>query len=125
MVGDLITGTGLNTNNVLVYDSDDGMSGPFATNFNASVTADNKTFQFEQFAPWLGNPDNNTKYTVALTNAIRKENGDLVWPGFDDGYSWEFIVSTEIDTTPPKVESVVPRPATSKARNIVVQINLI
>lgn len=91
----------------------------------ASVTPDGKTFVLRPLN-LLGSPSENTPYTVDLTNAIKKENGDSAF-GSLGSYSWNFEVSTVVDLTPPTVTSVVPVPARSvgdtNPRNSVVQIN--
>ena len=89
-------------------------------------TPDQKSFVFDPIE-LLGNSRDNTKYVVQLKSGIEDINDQGVFGSFGF-YEWSFEVSTEIDTTPPRVENVIPikvpagdEPKTY-ARNIVVQI---
>jgi phage shock protein PspC (stress-responsive transcriptional regulator) len=105
--------------------SDNAISGPFVEFVKASVTADSKTFVFKPYE-LLGSSSENTSYTVTLTGNILKANGASAFGSFGS-YSWKFEVSTQVDTTPPQVKSVLPKfsnnPNQSVARNHIVQIN--
>jgi len=119
---DLITGANINTSNILIYKSASGGTGPFVTNVGATLMPGNKILRLDP-ADNLGSPSEPVWYTVAMTGAIKKANGDNAFSGAGAGYSWAFQVSTVVDTSPPKVISVIPVPATTEARNVVVQMN--
>ncbi|MFA5128874.1 MAG: Ig-like domain-containing protein [Patescibacteria group bacterium] len=86
-------------------------------------TTDLKNFTFDP-AELLGSPSENIWYTVALKPGLKKaDGGDAFTGAFGDGYAWDFEVSTFVDVTPPKVESVIPGDGTENARNILVQVN--
>lgn len=121
-VADIITAGNINPANVLIYRSTTAGAGPFVTDVTATVMADNKTFRFDPVEN-LGSPSEDVWYTVYFTGAIKKENGDPAFSGAGGGYSWSFEVSTFIDTAPPQITSVIPVPATTEARNVVVQVN--
>lgn len=88
-----------------------------------SFTPDFKTFVFDP-VPLLGNASANVDYRVTLTNAIALASGRSAFTGASSGgYRWQFTVSTFVDTTPPRVESVVPVRETTNPRNILVQVN--
>ncbi|MDO8571288.1 MAG: Ig-like domain-containing protein [bacterium] len=55
----------------------------------------------------LGQPDKKISYTVILTAAILKENGESLFGGTGN-YNWQFEVSGSIDVTPPFIESMLP-----------------
>lgn len=95
-----------------------------------TVSEDFKTFVFKPVA-YLGNPQTNTSFTVALKPSIQKAEGGSAFTGADSaGYGWNFTVSTNVDLTPPKVFSVIPYVASLQAgqalpefaRNISVEI---
>lgn len=109
--------------NILISQKNESLTGPYVTDIIASVSADNKTYRFKQVGPdFIGSPSVEIDYTVQITNGIRKMNGDRVW-GVGDGYDWNFEVSTVIDTTPPRVKSIIPKPPATEPRNVVIQIN--
>lgn len=123
-VGDPSAVLPLNEGSVLIYPTDSGPSGALAsTDVNVSVTADLESVVFDP-VPFLGSASADTAYTVELTDDITKADGDPAFEGaFADGYTWRFTVSTELDLTPPQVESVIPIASTTNARNILIQIN--
>ncbi|MFH2136264.1 MAG: Ig-like domain-containing protein, partial [Patescibacteria group bacterium] len=72
----------------------------------------------------LGSPSENIWYTVSLKPGLKKADGSDAFGGaFGDGYAWDFEVSTFVDVTPPKVESVIPDAGVTEDRNILVQVN--
>jgi hypothetical protein len=88
-----------------------------------SFTPDLKTFVLDP-VPLLGNATANVDYRVTLTNAIALANGRSAFTGASSGgYRWQFTVSTFVDTTPPRIESVVPTRDTTNPRNLLVQVN--
>jgi hypothetical protein len=111
----------LNITNIKIRKSSD-LNGPYVTDVRASYTTDLKTFLFKPVNP-LGSSDQNTKYTVVLTDGIKKQNSNESIFGALGGYSWEFEVSTIIDITPPRIISVIPVASQTYPRNVVVQIN--
>lgn len=121
-VDDIITGTNINTTNVLIYKTVTEGAGPFVTSVAASVSPDHKTFRFDP-ADLLGSPSEDVWYTVYLSNAIKKENGDPAFTGAGSSYSWSFEVGTFVDTEPPRINSIIPVFSTTEPRNVVIQIN--
>ena len=74
----------------------------------------------------LGNAEDDTNYTVVLTDDINKveADGDIssAFVGsYSAGYEWTFEVSTEVDLTPPYVVSVIPT-SDEEDRNITVEM---
>jgi hypothetical protein len=125
------TNVGLNTDVVKIYKTGEPTA-PLATaDVRVRMTEDHKTFVFKPVQP-LGSPVENTDYTVELLTGLRKQAGCVgdtaagcqpAFSGsFSSGYKWQFQVSTVIDTTPPRIVSVIPS-AGSYAPNIVVQVN--
>ncbi len=121
----------LNADNILIFpnaetdtDTSTTTSGvPLATgDVVVSMTTDGKTFVFNP-SPLLGSAIDNTSYTVQLKNTILAADGSAAFSGSEsDGYEWTFQVSTTVDLTPPKVESVVPDAGGTFDRNITVSI---
>jgi hypothetical protein len=110
----------INTDSVKIRKTAD-LAGPYVTNVRASYTPDFKTFVFKPL-DLLGSPDAPTNYTVILTNSIKKFDGSDAFGSFG-GYNWSFEVSTIIDTTPPRITSVIPQANSTYPRNVVIQIN--
>ncbi len=121
--------TDLNTDSVKIFRTEFGESDPLAltaADVVVSVTDDHQIFVFNPVG-YLGNPIDDTNYTVLLTANIETESGD---PAFTSsvGYPWTFEVSTEIDLTPPYVKSIVPvayvpASAVEEARNVTIEMN--
>jgi len=90
----------------------------------ASVATGSKTYVFKPLAP-LGSASQKIWHSVGLTKNIQKLNGKPAFGGISGGlgYWWSFEVSTFIDDTSPKVESVVPLAGSTEPRNVVIQIN--
>ena len=123
------TGT-LNLANVrLLRTADLASGGAFATSSDKLVTevnvytVDNKTFVFAP-VKYLGDPNANVSYTVALGPGIMLADGTTpAFTGnFSMGYHWEFETNTTIDLTPPKVVHVTPDPNKTYAMNTVIEI---
>lgn len=79
---------------------------------------------------YLGSGDSNVPYFVHLGNAIRlDDSANNNPPAFNKGavgndyYQWRFTCSTELDTTPPRVEDVFPGPNRVEVKNSVIQID--
>ncbi|MDO9399745.1 MAG: Ig-like domain-containing protein [bacterium] len=120
----IITNNKINTSNIKIYKTKDGLTGSMVTDVNASKSADNKTFIFDP-SQFLGSSAENFWYTVALSKDI-KTTRDVFAFGVLSGlfpYSWSFEVSTIVDETPPKIESIIPQPSATEPRNVVIQIN--
>ena len=113
----------INDANILIYKTIDGSDGPYITDVYAGRTGD-KTFIFKPLQ-YLGSPSENIYYSVALKNGLKKANGDKAFFKTigDIGYDWSFEVGTFIDTTPPKIESVIPMASSTEPRNVIIQIN--
>ncbi|MCX6744879.1 MAG: Ig-like domain-containing protein, partial [Candidatus Parcubacteria bacterium] len=124
---DLVTGTGINakmnTAKIKIYPTPQGNASPvYVTDVNASNTADLKTFVFKPVT-YLGSPQAPMRYTVELTEGLRKFGCTQPAFGVFKSYQWNFTVSTVIDNTPPQIKSVIPYPAELVDRNNIVQIN--
>lgn len=120
------TALALNAAVVRIYPS--GLSGSALTSAQARVhfTEDHRTFVIRP-VEFLGSPTQNTDYTVELVggrSGVLLEDGTAAFGGsFSSGYRWQFEVSTVVDTTPPRVVSVVPMGGGLYAPNIVVQVH--
>jgi len=114
----------INTDNILIYKTVDGIDGPFITDVKAMVDETNKTFILKP-TQYLGSPSEEIWYTVVLSTNIKKANSDDAFPGImgNVGYDWSFEVSTFIDLTPPQVKSIIPRPDSTEPRNVIIQVN--
>lgn len=120
----------IKSENIRIYQSLQGETGAGgAPNYlepgeaRVGFTTDLKNFTFDP-VELLGSPSENIWYTVALKPGLKKaDGGDAFTGAFSDGYAWDFEVSTFVDVTPPKVESVIPGDGTTNARNILVQVN--
>ncbi len=88
-----------------------------------AYTVDNKTFVFAP-TQLLGSPTDKVSYTAALGIGIKLATGVPAFSGAyaGKGYHWEFETGTMVDTTPPKVVSVVPSPESTVARNSMIEI---
>ena len=111
------------SDNIVLRDTTNGID--FDNNrLQATVSADGKVFGFNPYDDeneYLGSPNGNTDYNVFLTSDIRKADGELAFSLL--GYDWSFVVSNQIDLTPPTIVSVIPLDGSMNARNTVVQIN--
>lgn len=116
----------LNAAVVRIYPS--GLSDRALTSAQARVhfTDDHRTFVIRP-VEFLGSPTQNTDYTVELVggrSGVLLEDGTAAFGGaFSSGYRWQFEVSTAVDTTPPRIVSVVPMGGGLYAPNIVVQVH--
>ena len=120
----LIINNLINSNNIKIYKSVDGVTGPTVSDVQASKSADNKIFVFKP-KQYLGSSAEKIWYSVALSKNIKKANGDAAFAGVigEIAYDWSFEVGTYVDITPPKVASIIPQPGATEPRNVVVQIN--
>ena len=82
------------------------------------------TFVFRPLT-FLGSDTSTVRYTVALTDRIRKgDDSDSIFVSDPDRqYRWSFETGTEFDFGPPSVSDVYPRPGTTVARNTIFQIH--
>jgi len=129
--GDLIAGVPdqINSENVKIYATSDGETKALGMDPNnaeddvyASLSGDKKIIVIKP-KNYIGSPVQDTSYTVKLSG-IQWANGDQIFTGAYNYYDWQFTVSSEVDLTPPQVESVIPLPSGSAyPRNIIVQIN--
>ena len=86
---------------------------PFGAGATVS-TNDNKTFVFRPRA-YLGSESVEQWYGVRLTEGkLNRANGEAVDLSIENFYQWKFQVSTRLDLTPPRVESVFPNPDNTK-----------
>ncbi len=116
----------LNSSLVKIHQQDNALQNLLPDQARVMISEDQKTVIIKPNNP-LGNSTANTWYEVVLeggANGIKNASGTALFVGsFETGYSWPFEVSTEIDTTPPRVISHIPYSSGVYARNIVVQIN--
>lgn len=116
----------LNNNLVKIHPEDNASADLLPNQARVSVSDDGKSVIIKPNEP-LGNASSNTFYEVVLeggANGILNASGTALFAGeFDNGYSWNFEVSTQIDNTPPKITSFIPYAPGTYARNIVVQVN--
>lgn len=88
-----------------------------------AVSEDLHTVMIKPVEP-LGNAQKPTWYEVALGSGIQNASGTKIFGGsFSEGYVWRFQVSTQLDNSPPQVQSIVPTAGGLYDRNIVVQVN--
>ncbi len=112
----------INENFALLYKQVDGSTN-LLTDAYARVSSDHKTFLFKPIAPaYLGSPSESIEYVMALSEQLRKENGDRAFSGLT-GYEWSFEVSTIIDVSPPRITSIIPKINSLEPMNVVVQVN--
>lgn len=121
------TTVGLNGDVIKIYPT--GQRDRALTSAQARVrfTLDRQTFVIRPVLP-IGSATTSMSYTVELVaggSGLLLENGNAAFGrGFSSGYKWEFMVSTVIDNTPPKVTGVTPRDGGGPyAPNVIVQIN--
>jgi len=103
--------TNLKKDAVSIFETAKGESSQLASDkVVVTVSDDKKTFVFKPVA-YIGSPTKDTSYTVALKPKIQKADGSDAFKGaYAAGEAWSFVVSTNIDLTPPKIVSVIPSP---------------
>ena len=108
----VIDGGRIVTSSVEIYKKDDEINK--LTNVAATTTSDHKTFVFTP-GEYLGSPSEEVWYTVNLTNEILNTEGRGIFDHcYNEYLKWPFQVSTELDLTPPQVESIFPAPDDSR-----------
>ncbi|MBU2566686.1 Ig-like domain-containing protein [Patescibacteria group bacterium] len=116
----------LNDDLIKIHPQNNTSQDLLANQARATVTADGRTVVIKPNEP-LGNAQANVWYQVILTggaDGIKNASGTpLLLGDFDGDYVWNFEVSTEIDTSPPRVVSRMPYTPGPHYRNIVVQVN--
>ncbi|MBM3205090.1 hypothetical protein FJZ48_03895 [Candidatus Uhrbacteria bacterium] len=128
LTDDATSGTtiGLNPANVRIYPTGKPDKALVTADARVRFTADRKTFVIKP-VNYLGSPTEKMNYTVELiggTKGLLREDGKAAFSGsFSKGYKWQFEVSTVIDTTPPKITTVIPSLGGRYAPNIVVQVH--
>jgi hypothetical protein len=114
--------TTLNNDNILIYPTDQGEAAALGPDdVVVTVNDDNTIFTFNP-VDLLGSANEDTNYTVSLQSGVQLENGDSAFQDTGGGYEWTFEVSTEVDWTPPVVESVQPAAGGTHPRNTVVEV---
>ncbi len=113
----------IKTGSVLIYRSDDPLKNPVQAAALVSYEgADAKTFVFRPYE-YLGSDSAPVRYTVELTNDIRKASGGNAFANMVGGkYMWEFETGTVLDFTPPHVVETFPAQDTKTARNYLLQV---
>lgn len=125
----------LKTESAKIFASDQGIDNTLGPgDVRVSFTPDLKTWIFDP-VPLLGSPSEEVWYTVDLEGGdkgAKLVTGQPAFRGvFSTGYTWEFQVSTFVDTTPPKILNVIPtqvvdcapQPGGACGRNIIITIN--
>ncbi len=112
----------------LVASADLAAGGAFQTSSQklvsdiAAYTADNRTFVFAP-SSYLGSPSSDVSYTMSFGAGVKLADGRSAFVGnYSSGYHWEFATGTSVDTTPPRITSIVPSPLSLVARNAVIEI---
>ncbi len=120
------TTIGLNDDVVKIYLTGERDNALRTDQARVSFTPDRQTFVIRP-TELLGSPTVDTNYSVELLSGrtgLLREDGSPAFSGsFDDGYAWQFEVSTFVDNTPPRITSVIPVSGGRYAPNIIVQIN--
>jgi Bacterial Ig-like domain/Type IV secretion system pilin len=94
-----------------------------AVSVSSAATVDNYSYLINPSEPdYLGTDTDDVSYIITLGSGITKANGDSAF-GNLGSYDWQFTTSTDLDVTPPRVISVLPRTGSTNPRNAVVQIN--
>ncbi len=113
----------LNATNFLIHPEANNNQNLLPDQALAALSEDGHTVMIKP-AELLGNSTKSTWYEVKLENDIMNASGTKIFQGnFSDGYAWSFEVSTQVDNTPPRVQSIIPISGGVYGRNIVVQIN--
>ncbi len=113
----------LNTSNVKIFETDAGEAGALAENaVFVSFDIAKKIFVFRP-VNYLGSSEMPKNITVNLLPGIEKLDGKAAFSGaHNKGFSWHFQVSTEVDLTPPQVQSIIPRNNASEPRNVSIEV---
>jgi len=115
----------LNTTTIQIYPTDSvDLETDTLGSGEVSVTID-ETYRYITIDPTelLGSADQDMNYSVFLTPTLEKSDGSAAFTGsYSDGYLWTFEVSTEVDLTPPQVQSVIPQAGDTYAKNISIEI---
>lgn len=106
--------------NVKIAESGNIVLGPWVTEVFASKTADDMTYVFKPVAP-IGSASANMWYSTYLTKDILKASDGTSALGIA-GFTWSYEISTFLDITPPKINSVIPVASGTYDRNIVIQM---
>ena len=80
-------------NNVLIFPNDDGEGSKLVDDEVLASSNDGRTFVFNP-VDYLGNSVSNTWYSVKLTSAIEKDNGQSAFPGAAHFFQWTFLILT-------------------------------
>ncbi len=123
------TARNLNDSAIKIYriDTTSGRQ-PALASAQATVryTEDHKTFVIRP-TELLGNTTSNTDYIIELvsgSSGILLEDRSSAFVDLSGiGYEWGFQVSTFVDNTPPRVQSIIPSDGGIYAPNVVVQVN--
>lgn len=110
----------INNKNIFILKAtDDNTTGPFVA-ARAAISEDGRNLVIDPI-DLLGSSEANTMYRVILGEGISTATGKAAFGNFG-AYSWEFEAGTFVDLEAPRVESVIPRPDQTYARNIIVQV---
>lgn len=114
---------GLKKESILIRRSNPTASGDFGVVAATGVlSVDGKTIKILPSA-LLGEPDQKTVYTIALTSDITLDSGAPFFSGEGGGgYTWQFEVSGLVDTTPPTVETYLPLANSTNPINSLIQV---
>ncbi len=106
-------GAKLNAANVRIYKTDQGDQTDTNVTAVQVASSDNRTFIFSPES-YLGSPSEKIWYSVALTESVKRANGQAAFSL--GGFQWKFEVSNILDLTPPQVVSggIFPSPDNAK-----------
>lgn len=120
-LSDDIVASSIDSSVIKIYPTATGESDAL-TNVTVSFTDDLKTYVFDPI-DYLGSASEPVSYTVVLEPGVQDVDGSGIFSGsYSGGYEWSFETGTNLDVTPPTVESVIPVSGGTYARNIAVQI---
>jgi len=113
----------LNVGNVKIFETESGQGAALAQDaVFVSFDVAKKIFVFKP-VNYLGSSEMPKNITVELLPGIEKLDGKAAFSGaHNKGFSWHFQVSTEVDLSPPQVESVIPLNNANEPRNISVEV---
>ncbi len=115
--------TQLNTDNVLIFKTEDGESEALSSDQVIVGLDETRTIVVMKTVDFMGSNSEDTNYSIVLKSGILKANGKPAFAGpYSGGYGWVFEVGTTIDLTPPTVFSSLPKQDSQEPRNVTVEL---
>ena len=113
---------GILSSDIEIIDYGSGSMAPLnSDDVVAVLTADGKNILLRPIE-YLGNEENSSDTVVRLGSGMITADGKNLFGGLENGYVWQFEVSTFLDLTPPTVSFVWPKQDDIVARNAIIQI---